>query len=78
MPKPNGPFIRARRNELGLSLADAAKVAEYGTPATFRNIENGNHKNAPEWRLRRIARNFDVPYDSLVIDEDALAQSVSA
>jgi transcriptional regulator with XRE-family HTH domain len=56
--------IKARREELGLTLEHMAELTGY-QKSTLRNIEEG-HTRASEGLLRRLAFHLDLPLDELM------------
>ena len=60
--------IKARREDLGLSLDDLAKLTGY-QKSTLRNVEEG-HTRASESLLRLLSTHLDLPLDELMGGSD--------
>lgn len=59
-----GEFVRARRQSMDLSLADAATASDLD-PSYWNKLENGRYQSPAPQHLQTIARVLDVPTEDL-------------
>jgi transcriptional regulator with XRE-family HTH domain len=59
-----GEFVRARRQSMDLSLADAATASDLD-PSYWNKLENGHYQSPAPQHLQTIARVLDVPTEDL-------------
>jgi transcriptional regulator with XRE-family HTH domain len=59
-----GEFVRARRQSMNLSLADAAEASDLD-PSYWNKLENGHYQTPAPQHLQTIARVLGVPIEDL-------------
>jgi transcriptional regulator with XRE-family HTH domain len=59
-----GEFVRARRQSMDLSLADAANASDLD-PSYWNKLENGHYQSPAPQHLQTIASVLDIPTEDL-------------
>lgn len=59
-------YIRSRRESLGLSLADATKLAGWGSRANWCDIENGRNDNPTLRKLVEMSKVLQCKVGKLI------------
>jgi len=62
----NSKEIRRRRTQLGLTQARAAKLAGWGSPVVWTDIESGKRKNPSIGTLVAVANVLECKVDELL------------